>query len=137
MKSLKRMAVAALGSATLLAGGCAAGPYYDGGYGGTYGYYGDGPYYYEPGYVGPSVGLGLGYSYSDRDRRNWNDNDRHWRDGNRDNNWRGRDNDARTVPNPRDRNNDGIRDSWRERDSAGQQDRGGRPEPVEQHDQRG
>jgi hypothetical protein len=133
---LKRTAIAAaLGSAVLLAG-CATGPYYDGGYYGyNNGYYGDAPYYYEPGYVGPSVGLGLGYSTYDRDyRHQWRDHG-DWRDGRRDDNARERE--RQSVGRPGDRNNDGIRDTWRERQSAGQQDRGGRPEPVEQHDQRG
>jgi hypothetical protein len=146
MRILKTAALAALGGAMLLAG-CATGPYYDNGYyGGAYGYnpaYGyDTPYYYEPGYVGPSVGLGLGYSYYDGDGRNWHDNDRRWSNGRGDNNWRGRDNDGRSRGNDArgdrgDRNHDGIRDNWTDRQSAGQQDRGGRPEPNEQHDQRG
>jgi hypothetical protein len=78
MANWMKAALAAAGAATLLAG-CATDPYYNNGYGynGGYGYnngydYGAGPAYYEPGYVGPSVGLGIGFSsYDDGGRREW------------------------------------------------------------------
>ena len=72
-----------IGAAALALAGCAAGPYYDGGYGygpsyyDGYGYGGGPAYYYDS---GPSIGLG--YYYYDGDGH------RHWRDGH-DNNWRG------------------------------------------------
>ena len=82
--AIPRKTLFAAAAAALLLGGCATGPYY-GGYGYGYDYYGYGPAYYDPVYVGPSVGFG--YSYYDHDGR------RHWRgdrdhDGRRD--WHGR-----------------------------------------------
>jgi len=70
--SLKKLLATLVAAAPLA--GCATGPSYDG-----YGYdsyrYGYNAPYYDPTYVGPSVGLGLGYSDRDdyrhdrRDRR--------------------------------------------------------------------
>lgn len=145
MRRIHKAVLATLAGATLLAG-CATSPYYDNGYyGGGYGYdydaaYG-GPYYGSPGYVGPSVGFGLGYSYTDRDYRRWH-NDNNWRDRD-DRNWRDRDNRNGRGDGDRDgrrerrRDDDAARHRFENSQSAGQQDRGGRPEPVEQHDQRG
>lgn len=113
----------ALGAFALALGGCAAGPYYDGGYG-----YGNGPYYDgyygygAPAYERPS--LSLGYYYFDNDGR------RHWRDGRDaregDHRWRGRD-----------WNNDrGDRRDWNDRRYWGERDSSGGPlggNPDRQH----
>lgn len=80
MKSGMKALTAALVGGVLA--GCATGPYYgDPAYGYNYGY---GPAYYDPLYVGPSVGFG--YTYYDSDgRRHWRDDHRReWRDGNTD-----------------------------------------------------
>ncbi|HZZ91521.1 MAG TPA: hypothetical protein VFE23_03110 [Usitatibacter sp.] len=85
--------LALVGAGALLAG-CAAGPYYDNGYGygngydAGYGYngydYGPGPAYYEPGYVAPSVGFGVGFNSWDGGGHEWHgDHDRGHHD------WRG------------------------------------------------
>ena len=88
MAKFTQLALAALGSAALLAG-CATGPYdYGYGYGYDAPYYNspfyNGPYYSDPYYYGPTVGFG--YSYSDTDRRyrheNWRDRDHVRRDEN-------------------------------------------------------
>ena len=83
-----RKTLLAAAAAGLLLGGCATGPYY-GGYG--YDYYGYGPGYYDPVYVGPSVGFGYSY-YEHEGRRYWNHDGR--RDGRGDHDgrrdWRGR-----------------------------------------------
>jgi hypothetical protein len=82
-----KTALAALGSAVLLAG-CAAGPYYDDyGYGYDRSGYGYGSDYYGPGYstgyVAPSIGLGLTYVERD-DHRRYRDDRRDWRNDRRD-----------------------------------------------------
>lgn len=104
----------ALGAFALVLGGCAAGPYYGGGYGygNGPGYYGYGPGYYgygAPAYEGPSVSLG--YYYFDNDgRRQWRDG-RDAREG--DQRWRGRDwnNDRGDRRDGNDRRYGGVRDS--------------------------
>lgn len=110
----------ALGAFALVLGGCAAGPYYGGGYGygNGPGYYGYGPGYYgygAPAYEGPSVSLG--YYYFDNDgRRQWRDgrdgrDARDAREG--DQRWRGRDwnNDRGDRRDGNDRRYGGVRDS--------------------------
>src|SRR5690349_11004514 len=87
-----RKTLFAAAAAAALLGGCATGPYYGGGYGyDSYGY-GYGPAYYDPVYVGPTVGFGYSY-YDNGGRRYWRedrdgDGRRDWnRDGRRD--WNG------------------------------------------------
>ncbi len=98
--------ILAFSAVALALGGCAAGPYYDGGYG-----YGNGGYYDGYSSYGADPSVSLGYYYLDNDgRRQWRDG-RDAREG--DQRWRGRDgdNDRGDRRYGNDRRPGGVRDS--------------------------